>query len=69
VCCGAAPLGAEEYLMKTFRNLWYDDKAQDIAEYALMLATILLIVAATVSTIGTNAQTIFSNVANALSSS
>ncbi|HZS54267.1 MAG TPA: hypothetical protein VFA65_07675 [Bryobacteraceae bacterium] len=55
--------------MKTFRNLWYDDKAQDIAEYALMLATILLIVAATVSTIGTNAQTIFSNVANALSSS
>ncbi|MBV9610582.1 MAG: hypothetical protein JO187_13555 [Acidobacteria bacterium] len=55
--------------MKTFCNLWHDDTAQDIAEYALMLTVILLIVAATVSSIGTNAQTIFSNVANALTSS
>jgi hypothetical protein len=34
-----------------------------------MLTVILLIVAATVRTIGTNANTIFSNVANALTSS
>jgi Flp pilus assembly pilin Flp len=47
-------------------KVWNDNKGQDIAEYALMLTVILLIVAATVSTIGTNAQGIFSNVANKL---
>ena len=55
--------------MRAIRLLWHDDSGQDIAEYALMLTVILLIVAATVSTIGTNANTIFSNVASALSSS
>jgi Flp pilus assembly pilin Flp len=47
-------------------KVWNDDKGQDIAEYALMLTVILLIVAATVQTIGTNAEGIFSNVANKL---
>jgi Flp pilus assembly pilin Flp len=50
-------------------QVWSDDKGQDIAEYALMLTVILLIVAATVQSIGTNAQNIFSNVANKLSPS
>ena len=47
-------------------RIWADDKGQDIAEYAMMLAVILLIVAATVGAIGTNANTIFSNAANQL---
>jgi len=51
------------------RRLWLDDDGQDIAEYAMMLAVILLIVAATVSSIGTNANTVFSNAANALTTS
>jgi len=55
--------------MKAFRLLWQDDTGQDIAEYALMLVVILLIVAATVSNIGTNANSIFSNVAQALTTS
>ena len=50
-------------------RLWHDDNGQDIAEYALMLTVILLIVAATVTSIGTNADAIFSNVANKLVSS
>ena len=50
-------------------KVWNDDNGQDIAEYALMLTVILLIVAATVSSIGTNANTIFGNVANKLASS
>jgi len=51
------------------RRMWFDDDGQDIAEYAMMLAVILLIVAATVSSIGTNANTVFSNAANALTTS
>lgn len=47
-------------------RFWNNDEAQDIAEYALMLAVILVIVITTVSLIGTNANTIFSKVANAL---
>jgi Flp pilus assembly pilin Flp len=48
------------------RKLWANDEGQDIAEYAMMLAVILLIVAATVSSIGTNANTVFGNAANKL---
>jgi Flp pilus assembly pilin Flp len=48
------------------RKLWANDDGQDIAEYAMMLAVILLIVAATVSSIGTNANTVFSNAASKL---
>ncbi len=47
-------------------RFWNNDEGQDIAEYALMLAVILVIVITTVSMIGTNANTIFSKVANAL---
>ncbi len=45
------------------RTMWREDGGQDIAEYALMLAVILLIVAATVSSIGSNANTVFSSAA------
>jgi Flp pilus assembly pilin Flp len=34
------------------RNLWTDDQAQDIAEYAVMLAVILVLVVGTVRLIG-----------------
>jgi pilus assembly protein Flp/PilA len=47
-------------------RFWNNDEGQDIAEYALMLAVILVIVIATVSLIGTNANTIFSKVASSL---
>jgi Flp pilus assembly pilin Flp len=48
------------------RNLWTDDQAQDIAEYAVMLAVILVIVVGTIRLIGTNANTVFSNVASSI---
>ncbi len=47
-------------------NIWKQDDGQDIAEYALMLTVILLVVAATVMTIGDNANTIFKSVAGQL---
>ncbi len=53
-------------MLQMLWKIWNDDAGQDIAEYALMLTVILLIVAATVSLIGTNANTIFNNVAGKL---
>jgi Flp pilus assembly pilin Flp len=53
-------------MINVLRAVWNDDQGQDIAEYALMLTVILLVVAATVSAIGTNAQSIFTAVANQL---
>ena len=48
------------------RKLWRDDQGQDIAEYAVMLAVILIIVVGTIKLIGTNANSTFSNVASAV---
>jgi len=56
-------------MLEILRRVWSQDSGQDIAEYAMMLAVILLIVAATVSSIGTNANTVFGNAANALTTS
>jgi len=49
------------------RRLWREDEAQDIAEYAVMLAVILVIVVGTIRLIGGNANNVFSNVASSVS--
>ena len=49
------------------RNLWSNDEGQDIAEYAVMLAVILVIVVGTIRLIGSNANTVFSQTASAIS--
>ena len=46
--------------------LWRDDKGQDIAEYAVMLAVILVIVIGTIRLIGGNANNVFSSVASSI---
>jgi Flp pilus assembly pilin Flp len=46
--------------------LWNEQDGQDIAEYAVMLAVILVIVVGTVRLIGSNANNTFSNVASSL---
>jgi len=48
------------------RQLWSDDAGQDIAEYAVMLAVILVLVVGTVRLIGSNANNAFSSVASSL---
>jgi len=48
------------------QSLWKDDQGQDIAEYAVMLAVILVIVVGTIRLIGSNANNVFSNVGSAL---
>jgi Flp pilus assembly pilin Flp len=52
--------------MQLLSRLWRDDQGQDIAEYAVMLAVILVIVVGTVRLIGSNANNVFSNVASSI---
>jgi Flp pilus assembly pilin Flp len=53
--------------MKNFlRKLWHEDEGQDIAEYAVMLAVILVIVVGTIRLIGSNANNVFSSVASSI---
>ena len=43
-----------------------DDEGQDIAEYAVMLAVILVLVVGTIRLVGSNANNAFSSVASSL---
>jgi Flp pilus assembly pilin Flp len=49
------------------KQLWRNEEGQDIAEYAVMLAVILVIVIGTVRLIGGNANNVFSSVASSIS--
>ncbi len=51
------------YLLKT---LWRNEEGQDIAEYSVMLAVILVIVVGTVRLIGSNANNVFSEVGSSI---
>ncbi len=48
------------------RKLWRNEEGQDIAEYAVMLAVILVLVVGTVRLIGSNANNAFSSVASSI---
>jgi len=52
--------------MRALHRLWNEDQGQDIAEYAVMLAVILVLVVGTIQLIGSNANTVFSNVASSI---
>ena len=52
--------------MNVSYQLWNDDQAQDVAEYAVMLAVILIIVIGTVQLIGGKSNNVFSEVASTL---
>jgi Flp pilus assembly pilin Flp len=53
-------------MISLWRELWQKDNGQDIAEYAVMLAVILVLVVGTVRLIGGNANNAFSAVASSL---
>lgn len=48
------------------KRLWKSESGQDIAEYAVMVAVILVIVVGTVRLIGSNANNAFSTVASSM---
>jgi Flp pilus assembly pilin Flp len=53
-------------MLSLIARLWFEDDGQDIAEYAVMLAVILVIVVGTLRLIGSNANNAFSSVASSL---
>lgn len=53
-------------MKELLRKVWVEDKGEDIAEYAVMLAVILVIVVGTIRLIGTQANNVFSETASAM---
>jgi Flp pilus assembly pilin Flp len=53
-------------LITQLRKLWTGEEGQDIAEYAVMLAVILVPVVGTIRLVGSNANNAFSSVASSL---
>ena len=53
-------------MVQLFRNICKDEQGQDIAEYAVMLAVILVLVIGTVRLIGGNANNVSSSVASSI---
>ena len=53
-------------MLQVLRIVWTGDEGQDIAEYAVMLAVILVIVIGRIRVIGGNANNVFSTVANSV---
>lgn len=62
----SACLREDLQMMQGLRRLWWDEQGQDIAEYAVMLAVILVIVVGTIRLIGSNSNTVFSQVASSI---
>jgi Flp pilus assembly pilin Flp len=58
----AVKMGAT--VINIIRQLWSEESGQDVAEYAVMLAVILVIVIGTVRLIGGNANNVFSQVSS-----
>jgi Flp pilus assembly pilin Flp len=56
----------EESMSDLIRRIWSEDAGQDIAEYAVMLAVILVLVVGTIRLIGSNANNAFSTVASSI---
>jgi Flp pilus assembly pilin Flp len=54
------------FMASLLRRLWQENEGQDIAEYAVMLAVILVLVVGTVRLVGSNANNAFSSVASSL---
>ena len=54
-------------LITRLRNLVRDEEGQDLLEYALLVALIALVCVGAITLAGKNVQTIFTNIAAALS--
>ena len=54
-------------MSRFLHRLWCEERGQDVAEYAVMLAVVLVIVVGTIRLIGANANNVFSQVASSVS--
>jgi Flp pilus assembly pilin Flp len=55
-----------DFLKLWANNVWSSEQGQDVAEYSIMLAVVLVIVVGTVRLIGSNSGNVFSNVGSAI---
>lgn len=53
-------------MLKLFLRFWLDDDGQDVAEYAVMMAVILVLVVAAVKLIGGNSNNVFFKTATSM---
>ena len=53
-------------MAKWMKRLWCEEQGQDIAEYAVMLAVILVLVVGTIRLIGGSSNNVFSSVASSI---
>ena len=53
-------------MAELIRRMWSEERGQDIAEYAVMLAVILVLVVGTMRLVGSNANNAFSTVASSI---
>jgi Flp pilus assembly pilin Flp len=53
-------------IMDSLTTLWSNEEGQDVAEYSVMLAVVLVIVVGAIRLIGSNANNVFSNVASGI---
>jgi Flp pilus assembly pilin Flp len=53
-------------MTRSVLRLWTQDEGQDVAEYAVMLAVVLVLTMGTVRLIGANANNVFSSIASAI---
>ena len=63
-----APVGGPkgDAVLSLIKHLWNDESGQDIAEYAVLLAVILVIVVGTIRLIGSRADAVFSSVGSSI---
>jgi Flp pilus assembly pilin Flp len=65
-CYSVGLLAKKKGLMQNLLSLVWSEDGQDIAEYAVMLAVILVIVVGTIRLVGSNANNAFSSVASSI---
>lgn len=53
-------------MYEIIERIWSDENGQDIAEYAVMLAVILVLVVGTIRLVGSNANNVFSSAASSI---
>jgi len=51
---------------RIWSKIWSDERGQDIAEYAVMLAVILVIAVGTIQLVGSNSNTVFSAIGSSI---
>ena len=53
-------------MRRFLQKIWSEEQGQDVAEYAVMLAVVLVIVVGTIRLIGANANNVFSSVSSSI---